>query len=563
MDVNDTSPSTSQFASDSTWSSFKEHVNQIVNKLQSASFDSDNEKKPVDLFFLFDVDDDAHECCDSSANESSQFNGEGFSDSVEYHDDETLLEDFQTLLSDPMPNDTSIVTSDELRLPLPSQVLRARSRYFHAMLSTRWTTTSENCLQKPDTTSAVFSDVLEYLVTGGITLLEKPHREAQNVELFLLANHLLLPSLECVIATHIANTLTLISFQSYLSVCVFPSLSITEHETIQKPVIVPESLEYVFASYAIRHLEELCESLPRTWYYARSLWYLLSTHSISCEKEKLGDVNVKDDQLVSLLHSKLRYFIKYITKVAATVPLTTVVTRESHSTREAFTNLFVHVQSDDDLATQLRLLGLDPGEQHQCSTCMCSAPARKRFRFDTHLQSFPADFILSNVQYFESAHPHTSPSDLFDSLQEVTVRVTNWKPCVPVISVEQNTPNSFATQSIVATSGGLECFDKGDDGPVFTIILFDRYSSLGPNAQLTFFRDNPTSPSQHDYCTEIVSLENVPPTYIALPTTHFWFGFLRYVPPERPLVHNWWGWRFAVFPALKQHVHAMDVLFGQ
>lgn len=559
MDANTGIIITSQ-SSDSTWSSFQEHVRDIVHKLQSAC-DSDETKKPIDLSFLFEGDDDVG---DLSEILKYQYPAENFFDSTEYHDDETLLEDFQTLLSDPLPNDASVITYDGLRLPLPSQVLCTRSRYFHAMLSSRWAPASGNCLQKPDTSSTEFSDVLEYLVTGAITLSGRPQHAAQNVDLFILANHLLLPSLEFVIATHISKTLTLMSFQSYLSVSTFSSLSVADCTSFRS-VFVPQSLEYVLSSYAVRHLEELCESLPRTWQYARPLWYLLSTLSMSCEETKLGHANFGERPSLALLHSKLRPFFKYISKVAMSVPLTSILARESPSTRMALTNLLAHNQSEE-LVPQIRLLELGSVDRILCAACMCSAPARKRFRFDYQTQGFAADLILSNVQYFESEHPHTGSSDVFTSLQQVNVPQIDWKAQEPVIAGEQclsQQSNSFTAQPFLLTNEGLECFDKADSDSISTIILFDRFSSLGPNARLVFYRDDPINQGlAAELCTDCVTLENVPPTYIALPTTHFWFAFVRDIPAERPPALHWWGWRFAVFPALKQHVSALEALFG-
>lgn len=559
MDAIDSTIISSQL-SDSTWFSFQEHVRDIVHKLQSTC-NSDGTEKPIDLSFLFEGDDDVG---DLPEIHKYQYPAESFPDSTEYHDDETLLEDFQTLLSDPLPNDASVITYDGLRLPLPSQVLCARSRYFHAMLSSRWAPASGDCLQKPDALSTEFSDALEYLVTGAITLSGRPQHAAQNVDLIILANHLLIPSLEFVIATHISKTLTLMSFQSYLSVSIFSSLSIADCTSFRS-VFVPQSLEYVLSSYAVRHLEELCESLPRTWQYARPFWYLLTTLSMSCEETEIGHAHFEERPSLPLLHSKLRPFFIYISKVAMSVPLASVLARETPSTRRVLTNLLAHNQSEE-LMPQIRLLGLGSVERNLCTACTCSAPARKRFRFDYQTQGFAADLILSNVQYFESEHPHTSSSDVCTSLQQVNVPQIDWKAQVPVIASEQclsQQSNSFTAQPFLLTNDGLECFDKVDSDSISTIILFDRYSSLGPNARLVFYRDDPINQGlAAELCTDCVSLENVPPTYIALPTTRFWFAFVRDIPAEHPPAHHWWGWRFAVFPALKQHIRALEAFFG-
>lgn len=561
MDVIDGTPSTGP-SLDSTWSSFQEHVKDIIHRLQSAS-DFDESNEPIDLSFLFGEDDDLDESYDPVGDGIYRCPIAGLSESVEYHDDETLLEDFQTLLSDPLPNDPSIVTSDGLRLPLPSQVLCARSRYFHTMLSSRWVPSSGNCLEKPDASSAVFSDLLEYLATGAVTLPGKPHHSAQNVDLLVLANHLLLPSLECTVATHISCTLTLISFQSYISVCTFPSQGITDHSALPT-TIVPESLEYVLSSYAVNHLEELCESLPRTWQYTRPFWYLLSKISMSCDRTEHGGARLDEHSPLPFPQSKLCPFFNYILKVAASFPLTSALARESPSTRAVLTNLLVYVQSED-LISRFRSLGLYPLEKHRCSTCTCLSPARKRFRFDYQMQGFTADLIFSNIQYFESEHPHTSYSDVFTSLQRVNVPQIGRGTSMHLVAGGQplsRLSNSFI-QSILLGNNGLERFDKPECDSISMIILFDRFSSLGPNARLVFYRDDPICQAlEAEFCTDCVSVENVPPRYIALPTTCFWFAFVSNTPAEHPPVHNWWGWRFAVVPALKQHVEALEALFG-
>lgn len=561
MDDNTFSELVSLDLSDS-WLYFQQHIRDVLTKLQNVCASNEN-RDSADVSFLFAEDKEDEESSYGLACRDNNCTYDNFgSNLVEYEDNDSLISDFQILLADPLPNDASIILSDGVRLPLPSQVLRERSCFFGAMLSTRWATPSGR-FQKPDASSIVFADVLEHLVTGAVTLSGETQNADHNVELLVLANQLLLPSLECVVATHISKCLTISSFPFYLSARAFSPPDNGDYLVVMGSV--PSSLEYVVSSFAVAHLQVLCSILPLTWQCARPLWYLLSSRIPSNNTEEMSQVGLHRKNEESLTPALLLPFSIYLSKVVREVSVAAHIENELPHVRAALIDLLLSTQSAE-LITKFSSLGILSSDQCSILSNVYQAPFPKSLMSMPQPSDVSVKTMFSEVQYFESIHPHTSPSGLGNSLREVLVPSPLYLKTRPPSNLQQavsswssllsEQPPVFNEKSAVSV--------KSNADTVLSVILFDRYCSFGPDARLVFFLDRPENDEDlSGIYSDYISLENVPPTYIVLPATQFWFAFIRNVSEEqRPFVPNWWGWRFGVFPALRQDVCTLETLFG-
>ncbi|CAN8073052.1 unnamed protein product [Agarophyton chilense] len=192
------------------------------------------------------------------------------SNQTTFEDHQSLQEDLQLLLVYPNPTDP-LLHHPHGTLSLPSQILHVRSPYFQALLSPAWLST---CLTKQNASKQVLQDILEFLVTGVITLSSSDNSILHNLSLASLAHEMLLDELENIVVSHIRHkSLNNSNFVAYLRPLTQPTVS---HPTPQPP----PSIEALLATHLVSNFPNLLRSFSKDECTTACIWRLLS-HGLS------------------------------------------------------------------------------------------------------------------------------------------------------------------------------------------------------------------------------------------------------------------------------------------
>lgn len=293
--------------------------------------------------------------------------------STTYRDSESLLQDFQTLLTHPSPLGPIIQVAEE-KFFISPQILRVRSPYFAALLSPRWL---HSRFQKPNTTPQAFQDALEYLTTGTVALSTTESALPHNIRLSALAHELLLDELETVVISHIFTHLKPHVFGRAL----FP------------PVTPPPSFQDAMAVYLAENLS-LCETLPATMAHVTIIWRLLAHLHIT--------TRLPSDIMIASL---------YIARHATSDPVNLKTILESEPTCNR-------------LYMKTVLLNLPPVvfACHFENNCIFSlTDLREKYRNDAALAPTLSQQPLTVRLVCESSHPHALAARLEDTIHHVNI----------------------------------------------------------------------------------------------------------------------------------------------
>ncbi|CAI2170534.1 12859_t:CDS:2 [Funneliformis geosporum] len=117
-----------------------------------------------------------------------------------------LSRDFSKLLKEAYNHDVIIYVGKEPNIKTfkaHSGILRIRSPYFNTALSCQWVKKEGDSIvfNKPNFSASVFSDILEYIYTGTMALLEKSGK--QCLEILVAADELLMNELHDLMQSHL------------------------------------------------------------------------------------------------------------------------------------------------------------------------------------------------------------------------------------------------------------------------------------------------------------------------------------------------------------------------
>lgn len=157
---------------------------------------------------------------------------------TEYEDRESLVRDFQSLLSNEagLADFRVVVGDNSTQFLLHKQVLAARSPYFSTLLSQPWFRTSADL--RHENTDTV-QDVVEYLYTGAVQLETE---SGSAVRVAAAAHFMNVPDLEALALRHIKSTLNPATFPAHVTA------------TTNLPgAAVPDSITRVFAEFVSRN----------------------------------------------------------------------------------------------------------------------------------------------------------------------------------------------------------------------------------------------------------------------------------------------------------------------
>lgn len=252
---------------------FRSTLQENIKSLRTAILASRDSYYKLDLSSILD---NAHPTDEHQPTETNN-NAEGKPHI--YNDSDALIRDFQGLLENPLPNDASIVLST-CRLPIPAQVAAARSDYFNAMLDSRWSKLSSLynegfSYSKSNASEAVFTDILEFLITGQVVLnpSDAPDVILHHLALVALANELLLDQLERIVNLHLRLFLTIPNFQLHLQL--IEKIRLGEwHGNNNVPHTLPPDTCAVFATFIAQNLKSICVRIDKA--SILPMWRLLS-----------------------------------------------------------------------------------------------------------------------------------------------------------------------------------------------------------------------------------------------------------------------------------------------
>lgn len=405
-----------------------------------------------------------------------------------FTDHDSLMHDFQSLLTDVELCDASILVSSEKSLAIPSQVLRARSPYFDAMLSPRWEPTPPAHLEKPNAPVLIFQDLLEFLVTGSVTLGLATASIPHNVAVAALSHEVGCEELETVAVQHIRTHLTLQNLPLYLDTLIspprFPDLSSHHLHPSPHPLPPPPLLEEALVDFAAAHAAELPPALATaSWPVTRALWRMLV------------NAHAADPLQRKELSAVARALASYTDVDAGCVRRAGDLLEDEPS---ADRNAMLALLSDVPPVTFSKAIeptGLFTPEQlvdkyrrdAMASPDVPRRPRTPRFR------------VLC-----ESRHPYPRGVRLEDSVQRVVVRAERGWVC-------------------------------------HSLLKFDPRSSLGGGSELAFYTSDPAL-GTHPH-TFLVGRQL--PAELVIPAGEFWYAFAS---TDANLVPTTWGWRFFVEP---------------
>lgn len=398
-----------------------------------------------------------------------------------YTDHDSLISDMQLLLTDTTLCDTTILVADETPVAIPSQILRARSPYFAALLSDRWKPPPGVPLSKPNAPLPVFHDLLEYLVTGAVTLSLSPLSIPHNVYLIALAHEVALTELEASVLHHISRHLNVQNLPIYLRAIV---------ATRSPP---PLQLEDLLCTFVTDHISAFNAALAaHDWQLMQVLWRLLvnahaqkpfSPEQVSAAARAIMNFSTLEKgkilripQLIALENETDREHMLAFLRDAA--PLTFAAAVEPAG-----------FYSDDVLLAKYRDDAMQPREK------LATQPKKR-----------PRWRVLC-----ESEHPHRSGARLDRTTRHIVVPVERDVLCD-------------------------------------SLLRFDKRSSLGSGAELTFYtRDPALGTDVHTFLVGSSWHREV-----VLPGTEFWYAFASpnadvELDEDLPEMRKW-GWRFFVEP---------------
>lgn len=394
-----------------------------------------------------------------------------------YTDHDSLISDMQLLLTDATLCDTTILVADETPVAIPSQILRARSPYFAALLSDRWKPPPGLPLSKPNAPLPVFHDLLEYLVTGAVTLSLSPISIPHNVYLIVLAHEVTLAELEATVLHHISRHLTVQNLPIYL------------HAIAATRSLPPPQLEALLCTFVTDHISVFNAALAaHDWQLMKVLWRLLvNAHAqqpflpeqvssaaraimnfSTLEKGKI----LRIPQVIALENEADRKHMLAFLRDAAPLTFAAVVEPAGF-------------YSDEDLLTKYRDDAMRPPGK------LASHP-KKRAKWR----------VLC-----ESEHPYRLGARLDRTAKHIVVPVEHDVLCD-------------------------------------SLLRFDKRSSLGGGAELTFYTRDPTL-GTHPHTFLVGSSWQ---GELVLPGTEFWYAFASPDAEYAPEISSKWGWRFIVEP---------------
>lgn len=395
-----------------------------------------------------------------------------------YNDHDSLISDMQLLLTDSTLCDTTILVADATPVAIPSQILSARSPYFAALLSSHWRLPNNQPLSKPNATLPVFHDLLEYLVTGAVTLSLSPVSIPHNIHLILLAHELVLEQLEATVLHHIALHLTVQNLPIYL------------RAILSSNTQPPQQLQQLLCIFLRDHVNAITPDLvAHDWSLMQVLWRILvnihaqsplPTEQVSAASRTImafstfqhGKV-LRAPQLIARESTQDRHLLLAFLLDAAPLTFSAVVAPASFYT-------------DEQLLEKYRADALQPND---------TPIPKKRPRWRV---------------ICESEHPYPRGARLERTARHVVVPVEN------------------------------------EDAFYDSLLLFDKRSSLGGGAELTFYTGDPALGADPHTFLVGSSLQRE----LILPGREFWYAFAS--PDADDQVYDYlsrkWGWRFVVEP---------------